>query len=173
MRPTRARARSQAAARWLRRRVLPSAANRPANRRAGALARRLWRRALSSAANHPIATNERTRAATWRLRRRGLSPATNAGVLQPAPHAKPAAAAGLTGCPCVLVRGISVTQRSMARHITGLPLPLAAATASARARPGDEQGLGRGAPAALSAIPPGRTACLGYRRQMQRRGGDY
>jgi hypothetical protein len=46
-----------------------------------------------------------------------------------------AAAAGRTGtgCPCVLARGISVTQTSMAQHTTGLPLPLAAATASARA----------------------------------------
>ena len=51
------------------------------------------------------------------------------GVAQPA--------AGLTGCPCVLGRGISVTRirTLMARHTTctGLPPPLADSTASAAA----------------------------------------
>ena len=143
MRPTRARARSisRAAARWFRQRAHASAANLPENRSAGALARRLRRRALSFSVNchHPIdiATNRRAARGRgvaaavllrWLLE---ISPfaadAGRGGVAQPA--------AGLTGCPCVLGRGISVTRirTLMARHTTGLPPPLAASTASARA----------------------------------------
>ena len=143
MRPTRARARSRAAARWFRQRAHASAANLPENRSAGALARRLRRRALSFSVNchHPIdiATNGRAGAARgrgvaaavllrWLLE---ISPfaadAGRGGVAQPA--------AGLTGCPCVLGRGISVTRirTLMARHTTGLPPPLADSTASAAA----------------------------------------
>jgi hypothetical protein len=141
MRPTRARARSRAAARWFRQRAHASAANLPENRSAGALARRLRRRALSFSVNchHPIdiATNGRAARGRgvaaavllrWLLE---ISPfaadAGRGGVAQPA--------AGLTGCPCVLGRGISVTRirTLMARHTTGLPPPLADSTASAAA----------------------------------------
>ena len=141
MRPTRARARSRAAARWFRQRAHASAANLPENRSAGALARRLRRRALSFSVNchHPIdiATNRRAARGRgvaaavllrWLLE---ISPfaadAGRGGVAQPA--------AGLTGCPCVLGRGISVTRirTLMARHTTGLPPPLADSTASAAA----------------------------------------
>ena len=143
MRPTRARARSRAAARWFRQRAHASAANLPENRRAPAwaLARRLRRRALSFSVNchHPIdiATNRRAARGRgvaaavllrWLLE---ISPfaadAGRGGVAQPA--------AGLTGCPCVLGRGISVTRirTLMARHTTGLPPPLADSTASAAA----------------------------------------
>ena len=82
-------------------------------------------------------------AAAWRLRcscvgcwRYPPSPqilsrsfAGRGGVAQPA--------AGLTGCPCVLGRGISVTRirtlMARRRHTTGLPPPLADSTASAAA----------------------------------------
>ena len=78
-------------------------------------------------------------AAAWRLRAvllrwlLEISPfaadAGRGGAAQPA--------AGLTGCPCVLGRGISVTRirtlMARRRHTTGLPPPLADSTASAAA----------------------------------------
>ena len=73
---------------------------------------------------------EATGAAGFKLK---ISPfaadAGRGGVAQPA--------AGLTGCPCVLGRGISVTRirtlMARRRHTTGLPPPLADSTASAAA----------------------------------------
>jgi hypothetical protein len=145
MRPTRARARSRAAARWFRQRAHASAANLPENRSAGALARRLRRRALSFSVNchHPIDIATNRRAA--RGRRRGVAAAVLLRwLLEISPFAADAGrggvaqpAAGLTGCPCVLGRGISVTRirtlMARRRHTTGLPPPLADSTASAAA----------------------------------------